>query len=405
MGGGARRVGRVRLRARIAAASADVGKGLRDIVATLSPTPPRARAPLAAMSFRVDRSALRQRLLAWYDSDARDLAWRVGPADHRAGQRADPYRVWLSEVMLQQTTVPHATPYFLRFTARWPRVTDLAAAEDGEVMAAWAGLGYYARARNLLACARAVAGNHGGVFPDTEDGLRALPGLGPYTAAAVAAIAFDRPTNVVDGNVERVMARLFAVEIALPLAKPELKALAAGLVADERPGDWAQALMDLGATICRPKSPLCDRCPVAGLCAGLATGAPGSYPRKSAKAARPHRFGVTYVLTQGDLVGLVRRPPKGLLGGMLALPVSAWRSAPFTDAEALAEGPIPANWLAVGEVEHVFTHFSLTQTVLLAEGEAEGLILSERSDLEGLPSVFLKAARLALSSPAGKRRS
>ena len=169
------------------------------------------------MSFRVDRSALRQRLLAWYDADARDLAWRVGPADHRAGQRADPYLVWLSEVMLQQTTVPHATPYFLKFTARWPRVTDLAAAEDGEVMAAWAGLGYYARARNLLACARAVARDHGGVFPDTEEGLRALPGLGPYTAAAVAAIAYDRPTNVVDGNVERVMARLFAVEVPMPL--------------------------------------------------------------------------------------------------------------------------------------------------------------------------------------------
>src|SRR6478672_8420224 len=178
--------------------------------------------------------------------------------------------------MLQQTTVPHATPYFLKFTAHWPTVVDLAREADGEVMAAWAGLGYYARARNLLACARAVARDHGGVFPDTEDGLRALPGLGPYTAAAVAAIAFDRPTNVVDGNVERVMARLFAVETPLPDAKPELKMLAAGLVRDDRPGDWAQALMDLGATVCRPKSPLCDRCPVTEFCAGLATGAPES---------------------------------------------------------------------------------------------------------------------------------
>ena len=184
---------------------------------------------------------LRAKLLAWYDAGARDLAWRVGPADNRAGVRADPYRVWLSEVMLQQTTVPHATPYFLKFTARWPTVADLAAEEDGEVMAAWAGLGYYARARNLLACARAVAGEHGGVFPDTEEGLRALPGLGPYTAAAVSAIAFNRPSNVVDGNVERVMSRLFAVEQVLPDAKVELKRLAGALQAMSIAEPWRGA--------------------------------------------------------------------------------------------------------------------------------------------------------------------
>src|ERR1700760_1267790 len=183
------------------------------------------------------KTSIRKRLLAWYDANARSLPWRAPPG---SGRRADPYRVWLSEVMLQQTTVPHAIPYFLKFTARWPTVSDLAAEDDGEVMSAWAGLGYYARARNLLACARAVAGEHGGVFPDTEEGLRKLPGLGPYTAAAVAAIAFDRPTNVVDGNVERVMARLFAVEEPLPEAKPELKAFAGDLVRDHRPGDWAQ---------------------------------------------------------------------------------------------------------------------------------------------------------------------
>ncbi|HEX2817673.1 MAG TPA: A/G-specific adenine glycosylase, partial [Phenylobacterium sp.] len=217
---------------------------------------------------------LRAQLLAWYDAHARDLPWRVGPKAHAAGVRADPYRVWLSEVMLQQTTVPHATPYFLKFTARWPAVGDLAAEADGEVMAAWAGLGYYARARNLLACARAVAGEHGGVFPDTEEGLRVLPGLGAYTAAAVAAIAFNEATNVVDGNVERVMARLFAVEEALPDAKPELKRLAATLIRDDRPGDWAQALMDLGAVICRPKAPLCERCPLNADCDAFAAGAP-----------------------------------------------------------------------------------------------------------------------------------
>jgi A/G-specific adenine glycosylase len=300
--------------------------------------------------------------------------------------------------MLQQTTVPHATPYFLKFTARWPTVTDLAAEQDDEVMAAWAGLGYYARARNLLACARAVAADHGGVFPDTEAGLRALPGLGPYTAAAVGAIAFDLPTNVVDGNVERVMARLFALETPLPEGKPELKRLAGSLVRDERSGDWAQALMDLGATICRPKAPLCDRCPVAQACAARAGGEPDAYPRKTPKAERPHRFGVAYVLTRGSKIALVRRPPKGLLGGMLALPTSDWRSARWSEAEALAAAPAEAAWRGVGEVEHVFTHFSLTLQLLRAEGEAQDVIWSPRRDLDALPSVFLKAAKAGLSN-------
>ena len=342
--------------------------------------------------------ALRAALLSWYDGHARDLPWRTGPAQGRDGLRSDPYRVWLSEVMLQQTTVPHATPYFLKFTARWPTVSDLAAAPDDEVMAAWAGLGYYARARNLLACARAVARDHGGVFPDTEAALRALPGLGPYTAAAVAAIAFDEATNVVDGNVERVMARLFAVETPLPAAKPELKSLAAALVRDERPGDWAQALMDLGATVCRPKSPLCDRCPLTAACAGLATGAPETYPRKTAKATRPHRHGVAYILTRGEEVALVRRPPKGLLGGMLALPTSDWREALWSDAEALAAAPAAADWRGAGEVDHVFTHFSLTLRLLRAEGDADDVIWTPRRDLDALPSVFLKAARAGLSN-------
>jgi A/G-specific adenine glycosylase len=341
---------------------------------------------------------LRASLLAWYDANARDLAWRVRPAARAAGLRADPYRVWLSEVMLQQTTVPHATPYFLKFLALWPTVTDLANAEDGEVMAAWAGLGYYARARNLLACARAVAGQHGGQFPETEEGLRALPGLGPYTAAAVAAIAFDRPANVVDGNVERVMARLFAVEAPLPDAKPELKRLAAGLVGDERPGDWAQALMDLGAVICRPKTPLCERCPVSAHCAAFARGDAETFPRKTPKAERPHRYGVAYVLTRGEEVALVRRPPKGLLGGMLALPTSDWRAARWEDDEALASAPASADWRSAGEVEHGFTHFTLTLQLLRAEGEAAGVIWTRRAGLDALPSVFLKAARAGLNA-------
>jgi A/G-specific adenine glycosylase len=341
---------------------------------------------------------LRKRLLDWYDANARALAWRVRPQGRAPGVRADPYRVWLSEVMLQQTTVPHATPYFLKFLARWPTVADLAAEDDGEVMAAWAGLGYYARARNLLACARAVARDHRGVFPDTEEGLRALPGLGAYTAAAVAAIAFDRPANVVDGNVERVMARLYAVETPLPDAKPELKRLAGALVRDDRPGDWAQALMDLGATVCRPKAPLCDRCPLAEACAGLATGAPESFPRKIAKAVRPHRHGVAYILTRGNEVALVRRPPSGLLGGMLALPTTDWRAVPFGEAEARIAAPVDAGWQAVGEVEHGFTHFTLTLRLLRAEGEADDVIWTPRRGLDALPSVFLKAARAGLSN-------
>jgi len=339
-------------------------------------------------------SSRRSALLAWYDANARELPWRVGPAEHAHGVRADPYRVWLSEVMLQQTTVPHATPYFLKFLQRWPTVKDLAAAPDEAVMGAWAGLGYYARARNLLACARAVAEQHGGVFPDTEEGLRALPGVGAYTAAAVAAIAFDRPANVVDGNVERVMARLYAVETPLPDAKPELKALAGAMVADDRPGDWAQALMDLGATVCRPKGPLCDRCPLSAGCEAFAGGAPETYPRRTRKADRPRRYGAAYLLMRDGKVALVQRPPKGLLGGMLGLPTSAWRSSLLTASEAVAAAPAAGDWRHVGAIEHVFTHFALTLEVWRCDGDAavDDVVWTPLSDLSVLPSVFLKAA-------------
>ncbi|HEX8233105.1 MAG TPA: A/G-specific adenine glycosylase [Caulobacteraceae bacterium] len=342
----------------------------------------------------MDMDSLRAALLAWYDVNARELPWRVGPARRRAGVTPDPYRVWLSEVMLQQTTIPHATRYFHDFTRRWPAVQDLAGAPEAEVMAAWAGLGYYARARNLLACARAVARVHGGRFPDTEGALRALPGLGPYTAAAVAAIAFDRPANVVDGNVERVTARLFAVEAPLPAAKPELRRLAATLVTDQRPGDWAQSLMDLGATICRPKAPLCERCPVAAHCAARASREPDAYPRRTAKAARPHRAGCVYVLTNRGAVALVRRPDKGLLGGMLGLPTGAWVSAAAEPAP-----PLGADWIAAGRVTHVFTHFSLDLEVLRAEAEtrlpAHQWLPAAEARL-ALPSVFRKALDVGL---------
>ena len=335
-------------------------------------------------------SAIRAALLNWYDAHARTLAWRSSPG---TAARPDPYRVWLSEVMLQQTTTPHATPYFQAFTARWPAVSDLAAAEDGEVMAAWAGLGYYARARNLLACARAVTRDHGGVFPDTEAGLLALPGVGAYTAAAVAAIAFDRPANVVDGNVERVMARLFAVETPLPAARPRLRELAGTLVGDDRPGDWAQALMDLGATVCRPKTPLCERCPLTEWCAAYGSGRPERYPLKARKADRPHRSGTAWVLRDGQgRVALVRRPDKGLLGGMLGLPTGDWTAAPQPTPP-----PVAAEWRDAGAVEHVFTHFSLTLTVHAAEGHGDFIWTPEGEALESLPTVFRKALERGLA--------
>jgi A/G-specific adenine glycosylase len=340
-------------------------------------------------------SRIRAALLAWYDANARDLPWRVRPAARAAGRTADPYKVWLSEVMLQQTTVPHAAPYFRGFTRRWPTVADLAAEADGEVMAAWAGLGYYARARNLLACARAVAADHGGVFPDTEDGLRDLPGVGAYTAAAVAAIAFDRPANVVDGNVERVMARIFTVNTVLPDAKPALKDLAAGFVTDRRPGDWAQALMDLGATICRPKAPLCERCPVAEDCRARAAGQPETWPRKRRKADRPRRHGVAYVIWKAGRVALIRRPDKGLLGGMLALPSGEWTAAP-PPAD-------PGDWRDLGEIEHTFTHFGLTLRVLESEtapAPADAVWLTADQAEADMPSVFAKALRQSLKGQA-----
>ncbi len=335
----------------------------------------------------MDVAGLRAALLSWYDAGTRDLPWRV-----RGGQRPDPYAVWLSEVMLQQTTVPHATPYWLDFLRRWPTVDDLAAADDAEVMSAWAGLGYYARARNLLACARAVANDHGGVFPDTEAGLRALPGVGPYTAAAVAAIAFDRYAHVVDGNVERVVSRLFRIATPLPKAKSEMRARAAELTDPQRPGDWAQAMMDLGAMVCRPKGPLCDRCPLVAGCAAQTAGDQEAYPVKAPKAVRPRRFGAAYVLRRGNEVALVRRPAKGLLGGMLGLPTTPWTGE---RVDGLAEAPVSSDWKKVGEIEHVFTHFALTLEVWVAQGEAlDGAIWTR--DVSGLPRVFLKAVRLTL---------
>lgn len=293
-------------------------------------------------------------LLAWYDRHARTLPWRVPPG----GKGADPYRVWLSEIMLQQTTVAAVKAYFERFTTLWPTVQALAAADDAQVMAEWAGLGYYARARNLLACARAVAAAGG--FPQTRAGLQALPGVGPYTSAAIAAIAYGLPETVVDGNVERVVSRLFAVETPLPQAKPELVTLAERLTPAQRPGDFAQAMMDLGATICTPRKPACGICPLSDLCAARAQGIAADLPRKAPKAPKPQREGIAWVALNDRAILLERRAPKGLLGGTLAFPSTGWDGS---DQAA----PLRADWRSLGPVQHIFTHFALNLEVRVAQ--------------------------------------
>jgi A/G-specific adenine glycosylase len=340
------------------------------------------------------RDDLTADLLAWYDGHARAMPWRIGPRARAAGERPDPYRVWLSEVMLQQTTVAAVRAYFERFTGIWPDVAALAAAEDARVMAEWAGLGYYARARNLLACARAVVAEHGGRFPDTEAGLRALPGIGPYTAASIAAIAFDRPAVVVDGNVERVMARLRLIETPLPAAKPEIRAAAAELTPETRPGDYAQAVMDLGATVCTPKRPGCMLCPWRDACAGRRAGVAETLPRKAPKAAKPTRRGFVYLARRdGDWL-VETRAPEGLLGGMLAFPTSDWSEAPRPAPPALAD------WSEAGEVRHTFTHFHLVLKVMVAArpGPPKRGTFAPL-DPSDLPTVFRKAHGVALRAP------
>lgn len=346
-------------------------------------------------------------MLDWYDAHRRDLPWRVPP-----GRRADPYRVWLSEIMLQQTTVATVKPYFAHFLSRWPDVSALAAAELDEVLTAWQGLGYYARARNLHRCAREVAGTHGGRFPQEEAALRALPGIGAYTAAAVAAIAFGCKATPVDGNIERVMARFHALEEPLPAAKPQLKALAEGLTPARRAGDFAQALMDLGATVCTPKSPDCGRCPLRTDCLGRARGLAATLPRKSPRKARPLRHGVAFWLgDDADRVLLRRRPEDGLLGGMMEPPSTPWREAPWTFDEALAHAPRPADWrLLSGVVTHGFTHFRLELRVCVArlageqaspDGEGERWQPLARLGAVALPTAMKKIARHALARREG----
>lgn len=341
--------------------------------------------------FVVDR--LRHELLAWYDREGRSLPWRIRPEARRAGAVADPYAIWLSEIMLQQTTVPHATPYWHRFLALWPRVEDLAATPRDDVLREWAGLGYYARARNLHACATEIATALGGRFPNTLEGLRALPGIGEYTANAILAAAYDKPASVVDGNVERVITRLHRVEVAMPKAKPEIRRLAADIASPERSGDYAQAIMDLGATVCTPRAPDCGACCWHFACAAAEAGDMERYPVKAAKKVKPVRRGTAWLVRRGNRIWLRRRPETGLLGGMTEVPSTDWLANSDGDPEG---PPFAADWSARGEIRHVFTHFELRLEVRESEPSIEwepetGYWVDEAElDAEALPSVMRK---------------
>ena len=335
-------------------------------------------------------------LQRWYNLHARALPWRALPDE----PRPDPYRVWLSEVMLQQTTVAAVIPYFEKFTSRWPTVEALAAAEDSEVMAAWAGLGYYARARNLLACAREVAAR-GGRFPDNEGELLKLPGLGAYTAAAVAAIAFGQRAVVVDANVERVVSRLFAIADPLPKGRKAIREAADRITPDEHAGHFAQAMMDLGAGVCSARAPQCLLCPLTDLCEARKTGEPERFPVKPPKKAKPVRKGRAFWIEREGAVLLVRRPGKGMLGGMRALPDNGWSAR----GDGSGDTPLAGDWQSVGSVQHVFTHFALEMSVLVWRGEeccdptgehGEWWLVSG-IDEAGLPTLFGKAARLVMA--------
>ncbi len=331
-------------------------------------------------------------LLDWYDRHARDLPWRAPPGT----PPPDPYRVWLSEVMLQQTTVAAVKPYFEAFTRRWPDVAALAAAPEDDVMAAWAGLGYYSRARNLVKCARAVAARGG--FPTTETELRELPGLGAYTAAAVAAIAFAQRAVVVDANVERVVARLFAIDTPMPAARKPIRVAADAITPARRAGDFAQAMMDLGSSVCTAREPRCLLCPLAKACKARATGDPARLPVKAPKKPKPLRRGCAFWIEREGEVWLVRREGKGMLGGMRALPDDGWSAR----ADGPGEAPMPGTWESAGVVRHVFTHAALELSVVVqrnapapdAEGEWWPI---DRIDDAGLPTLFAKAARLVLA--------
>jgi A/G-specific adenine glycosylase len=340
-----------------------------------------------------------EKLLAWYDRCRRELPWRAAP-----GHESDPYAVWLSEVMLQQTTTKAVAAYFRKFMTLWPRVKDLAEAPVEAVMQAWAGLGYYSRARNLHACAQKVVADHGGRFPDREEELRRLPGIGAYTAAAIAAIAYRRPAIVVDGNVERVIVRLEALETPLPAAKKDIPALVARMTPSGRPGDFAQAMMDLGATICTPRKPACVLCPLSDDCAARRLSSPEDFPRRAAKKARPLRRGAVFYVRRADGAVLTwTRPPRGLLGGMEAFFGAEWREG--APGDWIAHAPLGGiSWRPAGEIDHLFTHFALKLAVFVGEAPLDAAAPDEGRWLDpnemaraALPSVMRKAERAALN--------
>jgi len=340
-----------------------------------------------------------KKLLRWYDGHARVLPWRA-----RKGERPDPYRVWLSEIMLQQTTVQAVAGYYRSFLARWPTVEALAAAALDEVLAAWAGLGYYARARNLHKAAQAITHDFDGTFPRTFDGLRALPGIGDYTAGAIAAIAFGLPHAAMDANAERVVARLFALRESLPKAKPKLRALGQSLVPPQRAGDFAQAMMDLGAVICTPKRPACLHCPLRDDCRARKQGLQEILPVKAAKAARPLRRGAAFVAhdAKGAIL-LVKRAPTGLLAGMMQPPLGPWADEFPSRAQAMEQAPFAAEWKKrTGIVRHAFTHFQLEieiyETTVTRRPKFEGDWVSDLSRA-ALPTVMRKIIGLAPKRP------
>lgn len=342
----------------------------------------------------------RGQMLDWYDRHQRQLPWRA-----TKGQMPDPYHVWLSEIMLQQTTVAAVAPYFIKFLGLWPTVHDLANAAQEEVMSAWAGLGYYARARNLHKCAQIVSTEYKGTFPQTQGELKTLPGIGDYTSAAITAIAFNKPATVVDGNIERIMARYFAIEDALPKSKPTLKALAGDIFEnfEERPGDLAQALMDLGATICIPKAPRCILCPISENCRGRAQGIAETLPKKEKKKAQPQKIGHVYwIENDAGEVLLHRRPPKGLLGGMIALPTSSWVKAKPSAPKFLQKR---TQDLSVS-IHHTFTHFHLELKLRTARyhdnaPDEHFWLAANEIDPQSFPTVFKKALNIFLKQ-AGK---